>query len=76
VKRTQGKIEADFGRKSSKNVAKLKCSGTTLKKLNCIQKEIRSTMNQGCRQPFGSVYSVFQFATQKYKDYNLACCFI
>jgi hypothetical protein len=33
-------------------------------------------MNQGCRQPFGSEYSVFQFATRKYKDYNLACCFI
>jgi len=33
-------------------------------------------MNQGCRQPFASEYSVFQFATRKYKDYNLACCFI
>ena len=33
-------------------------------------------MNQGFRQPFGSEYSVFQFATQKYKDYNLACRFI
>jgi len=56
--------------------------GTTLTDQNSIQEGIREQIEvRECLLSFGALSLVFQFATQKYKDYyiqnyNFAICFL